>query len=174
MANCALEIIESELGRCTQDLLAFYSSEPEERFEVIASPASDVLREFVDCSSIGLTGEYFKLSVVILAPRSTIAQFCPIPNASTADWIGELANQLVGRLKNALIDYGHEGRLSLPVTLSGSCIQLWNETASPKSYVVRTARGQIIVRLEAEVQPDSVWEPCENSGTAAEGSMCLF
>ncbi len=99
---------------------------------------------------------------------------CPIPGASTADWIGELANQLVGRLKNALIEFGHSGQLSLPVTLSGSGLSLWHKTECPMTFFINTEAGRVILRLEAEVDADSVWAPSECVSTAAEGSMCLF
>ncbi len=174
MAESPLEIIERELIRCTQDLLAFYGTTPADEIDVRPSTMPDLLEETLHCSSIGLAGDEFKLSVVILAKSETIAPLCPIANASTADWIGELANQLVGRLKNALVDYGHTGQLSLPVIFSGSGLSLWDKTDCPMTFIVQTEAGRIIVRLEAEVDPSSVWVLTEADEAAAEGSMCLF
>ncbi len=174
MADSAFEIIQVELTKCAQSLLSFYTSIPEDEIVVQEARMPDCLEETMHCSSIGLAGDEFKLSIVILASSGTIAPMCPIPGASTADWIGELANQLVGRLKNALIEYGHSGQLSLPVTLSGSGLSLWNKTECPVTYFIHTKGGRVILRLEAEVNPDSVWELCDSPSAAAEGSMCLF
>lgn len=174
MAESAFEIIQRELIKCAQGLISFYTSIPEDDIAVEEAKMPDCLEETLHCSSIGLAGDEFKLSIVILAASHTIAPMCPIPGASTADWIGELANQLVGRLKNALIEYGHSGQLSLPVTLSGSGLSLWDKTLCPMTFFIHTQAGRVILRLEAEVQPESVWTPSECASAAAEGSMCFF
>lgn len=174
MAESAFEIIECELIKCAKSLISFYTSIPEDDIAVEEAKMPDCLEETMHCSSIGLAGDAFKLSIVILAASRTIAPMCPIPGASTADWIGELANQLVGRLKNALIEYGHSGQLSLPVTVSGSGLSLWDKTLCPMTFFIHTQAGRVILRLEAEVQPASVWTASECASAAAEGSMCLF
>ena len=174
MDHPAFEIIQCELKKCAQSLIAFYTSIPEDQIAVNEARMPDRLEETLLCSSIGLAGDQFKLSVVILATSQTIAPLCPMSGASTADWIGELANQLVGRLKNALIEYGHSGQLSLPSTLSGSGLSLWNKTDSPMTYFIETAAGRIILRLEAEVNASSEWTLSECTSAAAEGSMCFF
>ncbi len=98
MDHSAFEIIQCELKKCAQSLISFYSS-VSRRPDTSGSgsharPAGRDLALFVHW----LAGDQFKLSVVILASSQTIAPLCPMANASTADWIGELANQLVGRL----------------------------------------------------------------------------
>ena len=174
MAEAAVELIQCKLVQCIKCLLSFYSSLCEEQILVTALDKPDICEETLVCSTIGLIGDQFKLSVVILATSETIARFCPIKGASTTDWIGELANQLGGRLKNALIEFGNQGQLSLPVTLSGSSIRLWGETDAPVNFRVVTDLGEMIFRLEVEVEPGSVWELSQEPAVAAEGSMCLF
>ncbi len=150
-----MDIIQCELIKCIKSLLSCYSSLPEDQILVIALDKPDIHEERVVCSTIGLLGDQFKISLVILASDETVAHFCPIKGASTSDWIGELANQLGGRLKNALIEYGNEGQLSLPVTMSGLGISLWDETARPLNFRAVTNVGELIFRLEAEVEPES-------------------
>lgn len=174
MSDSATQIIERELAKCVQGLLSHYSTQAENEIAVELAPLPELNDDSLECSSISLTGEEFRLSIVLVAATATVTKLCPIKGASAADWIGEMANQLVGRLKNALIDYGHAGRLSLPVTLSCSSIRFWNETECPLHFIVRTSSGPLVLRLEAEIKPDSVWVFNEDTCAAAEGSMCLF
>lgn len=174
MPDSPFQIIETELVKCVKSLLSYYSSVPEDEIVVAPSSLADISQKTMLCSSIGLAGDEFKLSIVILASSATIQPLCPLPNPSTADWIGELANQLIGRMKNALITYGHSGQITLPVTVSGAGMTLYDETAHPATFCAHTAAGDLLVRLEALVDLQSVWEPTEDTSTAEEGSMCLF
>jgi hypothetical protein len=93
------------------------------------------------------------------------------------DWLGEAANQLLGRFKNKLVSYGGSVSVALPMILRGMRMQfvsvgadgLWTQTFDSDS-------GPICVWLDARMSDDLVLtlSTDPDAHSAAEGDMMLF
>jgi CheY-specific phosphatase CheX len=108
--------------------------------------------EVVYSGVMGFIGERVRGTLLLAAPKETILATAP-EDARPRDWVGELANQLVGRLKSKLMAHGVTVALSTPVVLSG--VRL---SPLPRSEVLpavfETTNGRVLVWLEVEVDPE--------------------
>jgi hypothetical protein len=67
-----------------------------------------------------------------------------------ADWVRELANQLLGRVKNRLSKFQVVLRTRLPTSMSGAALELHKRrTPSEMLYRFRALRGDILVVVDA-------------------------
>jgi hypothetical protein len=93
------------------------------------------------------------------------------------DWLGESANQLLGRLKNKLLDYGVAVGVALPTVLRGVRLEFLATAARPLwTYGFQSDAGWMCawldVRLPAEFVLTRTDDP-ELRGTP-EGELLLF
>ena len=66
-----------------------------------------------------------------------------------ADWARELANQLLGRIKNRFLQFSIKLQAGLPQNLDPKLLQEQMRTsASMRAYAGRTLRGDVLVTLE--------------------------
>jgi CheY-specific phosphatase CheX len=77
-------------------------------------------------ASIGFAGERLRGVLVLTAGRDLVAASRPTQfqhllsvDAELCDWMGELANQLLGRIKNRLLRYGIDFEMSIPAVVQG-------------------------------------------------------
>lgn len=120
---------------------------------------------------MGFVGERVRGTCLLAAPKDTILSTAP-QDARPRDWVGELANQLVGRLKSKLMAHGVTIALSTPVVLSG--VKL---SPLPRSEVLPsvfdTPNGRVLVWLEVEVDPEFTLGSLRPL-RAAEGEFLVF
>jgi hypothetical protein len=100
----------------------------------------------------------------------------PVPASSRGarDLLRELTNQLAGRIKNRLLNFALMLNIGVPTVLSGQAF----DRQRPKRetdviYSFRTLRGEIIVTLDLQIEPDGL----NYSGTsrvAKEGDFIPF
>ena len=74
---------------------------------------------------LGVTAEGLRATVAIQTSDQILQDTFPADldsdrDQKLQDWIGELSNQLLGRLKNKLIPYGCELTLGVPAVIQGS------------------------------------------------------
>ena len=90
------------------------------------------------------------------------------------DWTRELTNQLLGRIKNRLVQYQMALRTDTPSAIEGKSLELRRAGATPfVSIVFRTIRGDILVTLTGTID----YSKFSYSGavvTANEGDVILF
>ncbi len=91
------------------------------------------------------------------------------------DWLGELTNQLAGRIKNRLLRYDVVVNLALPMVLRGVSVQI----ARAKDVWVWSFRGPqegVSVWLDARFDESFALVPRNDPGSqsAAEGDLVLF
>jgi len=73
------------------------------------------------------------------------------------DWVREAANQLIGRLKNRLINFQVTLHVGLPTAMSGRALEVKHRTFDTISvYLFRTVRGKLVVTLEGDIQPQAL------------------
>lgn len=125
------------------------------------------------CGVIGLIGRGVRSSCMLAGHDALILASCPTGGGSR-DWVGELTNQLAGRVKAKLLRLGVEVALSTPVGLSGVALQpLPRGDLVPLCFEARG--GQVTVWVETEADDDFTLATYETpSAHHQEGEIVLF
>jgi chemotaxis phosphatase CheX-like protein len=104
---------------------------------------------------IGFSSQVLSGSLLIAMPNELLQHTLPAPDSSLADWGGELANQLLGRVKNLLLKYQVAINLSLPVVVTGGSFSLPAKTRPLTRYFSFVSEhGKMFVRMEMELRSD--------------------
>jgi CheY-specific phosphatase CheX len=149
------------------------------------SGAFDVTPDDHDVAgSIGFTGPEIRGAVLMTARKDVLARAWPPElrhrtptDRDVYDWSGELVNQLLGRVKNALVPYGLSLEQSTPTVVTG-----WHLHRAPAStnvarrYLFEAAGGSIAVYFDAVVgETFALAEtPRESLQPVVEGDVQLF
>ena len=125
---------------------------------------------------IGFTAEGLGGSVV-LAVNELVLEGCnPLENGPARDWIGELVNQFVGRIKNKLLAYDTPIYITTPVVFRGDRVVLETKEESSELAYVNTQGHNIAVWIDVDVDPG--FELLEKEGGAdssvPEGETLMF
>lgn len=122
---------------------------------------------------IGFVGPELRGTCLLVGNRLPIELSSPQKD-HTRDWVGELTNQLVGRLKRKFSGYGLEVALTTPVVLTGMHLRpIPRRELSPR--VFSTDSGSIMVWVEVEAEPGFALGPAVSSdSTSAEGDVLMF
>lgn len=90
------------------------------------------------------------------------------------DWIGELANQLAGRVKNQLWRFGLTYHFTPPIMLRGDRLAVAAQEAQLcVSYSCASGQCRVWASLEV-LRPVALAEPEEAEAGVAEGDLVLF
>ena len=93
---------------------------------------------------------------------------------SLADWHRELANQLIGRVKNRLLKFQLVLRPRLPSALSGAALELHRKrSAAEVLYRFRALRGDVLVVVDAPLER-AILAYSGELQIAREGDVILF
>lgn len=119
---------------------------------------------------IGCIGGGLRATCLIAANESLLHGSCPC-TCQPRDWIGEMANQLIGRLKMKLLEHGVDVTLTTPLAFSG--VQLTpSPRGSARPSLFSCATG--FVMLWVEVDAIENFEFGEPQPTAETGDLILF
>ena len=147
------------VSACCADLFAAYEL-PLERVDA-ASRRPEV------CAVLGTTGD---LQGTAILAASEACVFATNPVGDGRGWITELVNQLVGRMKNALLRHDIEIVISTPVVLRGDRLALVHG-----GEVFRSAAGEVCVWFDFEPRDGAAWRDIpDDAAAAAEGDLLLF
>jgi hypothetical protein len=115
MRNPENRPIDDLVFDCCRELFSAYELDvhPRSRSE-FPSP-----EELALCGVMGFGGKEMRGALVLAATREPLERTNPGGLTSQRDWICELANQLMGRVKNRLLSYQVEIHLATPAGLSG-------------------------------------------------------
>lgn len=175
------------LGECVRDafqeLLEFYGAatgSADASAPRHAPPAASF------AASLGFTADQLRGTLVLIAPESAIAKVLPPELAAgasspdaLADWVSELANQLVGRVKNKLLRYGVTVTLSVPSVFRAESLRCYPRKTSLSvgaTSIQLTARmAEFDAWFDVEVQSDVTFvERASISAPPSEGELVLF
>ncbi len=120
---------------------------------------------------MGFVGDSVRGTCLLAAPQGTVEAAAP-RNAGARDWVGELANQLVGRLKAKLMARGATIALSTPVVLRGVKLSPLPRT-DVEPVVFESTSGKVLVWLEVEID-DGFQLGEERALKASEGELLVF
>jgi len=105
-------------------------------------------------STIGFSSPTLSGSLLLAMPNAVLTHTLPTPDANLADWSGELANQLLGRLKNQLLNYEVAINLALPVVVFGAEFSLPTKTRRlTRLFSFVSEWGRMFIRTEMELSP---------------------
>jgi CheY-specific phosphatase CheX len=164
----------SEVRNQIQLLAATAAAELLKAYGVEATPAASgwvQTDELMYSGVMGFVGDGVRGTCLLAARSATVLAAAP-PDARPRDWVGELANQLVGRLKSKLLARNVSIAMTTPVVLSGVRIEPLPRT-HVEPAVFDTATGKVLVWLEVEVDRAFALET-ERPIAATEGDLLVF
>jgi hypothetical protein len=133
---------------CCRELFSSYELDvhPRDRSEF---PATEQLAV---CGVMGFGGKSMRGALVLATTKEPLVHTNPDAAGSQRDWVCELANQLLGRVKNRLLARGVELWLATPAGLSGENL---SPTASKlrAPQVFAAANGFVCVWIDCEYAP---------------------
>ena len=146
--------------------LDMHAREPGEAFEP---------ERFLLCGIIGFTAKQVKGALVLATTREPLDRTNPDAGPSHRDWICELANQLLGRVKNQMLSRGVEIFPSTPIALRGEHLSPVLEQ-SLVAELFTAERGVVCVWMDCEFAED--FELSDETACSvppiAEGEAVLF
>jgi hypothetical protein len=89
------------------------------------------------------------------------------------EWARELTNQLVGRVKNRLLQFGVTLQIGLPVVSDAQVEGRRERPAGLRVYTGRTVRGNVLLTLEG-MPEESELSYVGPEGVVAEGELIMF
>jgi len=167
------------LGQLVQDSVNGASVELFQGYEVeleyIGAKETDNANKSSRVGMIGFTGD---------AVRGTLAiHVCDALLDATGsnsdnrnDWIAELANQLLGRLKNKLLSYDVVIQLSTPVAVQGEGFKMSFKSALARQFSFKIDDKFVAIYFDGEYDETKEVELCEDTDSigAPEGEMMMF
>jgi len=104
------------------------------------------------CGVMGFAGSEMRGSVLLAGTEGPFSRSRPA-QGELRDWVGELTNQLVGRLKLQLLERGTRIALSTPVVLQGEHV-----APLPRRVLIPAAfagtEGTVLVWVDVETKAD--------------------
>lgn len=164
--DVAQAVTELLVGACI-DLFAAYQVDLAESGSRWATTNEPLLS-----GVIGFVGSRVRGTCLLASTEPPIAASCP-PGGRHRDWVGELTNQLMGRLKSKLVARELSVELSTPIVLSGVRIQPLPK-AKLEPTVLSGSFGSVLVWLEIETAPDFVLGRERQGLSGNEGDVLLF
>lgn len=125
---------------------------------------------------IGFVGRGFSGTLLILVPNEVfllLKQDGPRPFRA-ADWVRELTNQLLGRLKARLRPYQVTFRMGIPSSPRREEYErMWSRGESPAVYRFRTVREDVVVIVNGSIDVSALVY-AGNVKVPTEGDILLF
>ena len=132
-------------------------------------------------ATLGFTHTVIKGALIITVCRDLVIHSLPrqitVPDAGmVADWTGELANQLMGRIKKKFFNYGLDVTLSTPVVFGGRGLNRFpRQTAVCRTCCFGHGTGQLEVVFQADVGNGFEFVESALAGSVmTEGDVALF
>jgi len=180
MSNESADVIHE-----INELYAEASRELLEVYGLSAKPMVAPSRDAGMCSVLSATGEGIKLLSVLQPELRLLTALYPGDNSTLSreqieDWCGEINNQLVGRLKNKLLDRGCEVTLGLPSLVVGKELSTGRaRDASVEQLHFGTDGGSLWALHQIQLDPEFALQPLSssvaaNSDIMREGELSLF
>jgi hypothetical protein len=162
--------IDNLLFECCQELFSAYALDlhPRSRDDFPSAEALAV------CGVMGFGGKRMRGALVMAATREPLERTNPGGLTSQRDWVCELANQLMGRIKNRLLALDVEIFLATPAGLSGDNLSP-GKLRAPQVFAA--ANGFVCAWIDCEMNegfelPSGPFKTID--GAVAEGETLLF
>lgn len=164
------QIVDALVVRSTEELFAAYQVKVAEQVEPAEVPGDDILFAGV----IGFTGKNMRGTLVLAPTRTMLERSHQGENCEFRDWAGELANQLLGRIKNQLRRYGIDIEVTTPVIVKGQYLASVPRIDRKALHSFAASPGNVSVWFDAELAPGVVLVLREVPSGPREGEAVLF
>ena len=140
------EIIQNLTSEACLSLFSDYS------LPLQAAEQNDQPLDLLFCSVIGFSSEQMRGTLVLATTREPLGRTTPVQGGELREWIAELSNQLLGRVKRQLVDRGVELAISTPIVLRGERLHpMPSGEAAPLKFVCDG--GCVCVWMDAVLVP---------------------
>jgi CheY-specific phosphatase CheX len=147
-----------------------------------APQTSSAAKECSDMAGvIGFCAEQLSGTVVVTTTEEVVLSTLPegVSSPHSSDWLGELSNQLLGRLKNQLSEFGVVVQVSTPVVLVGPRLRVFGSALDGvRVYKFELAASEarpVTVMVELRAKDDLILERVANQvANALEGTELFF
>ncbi len=123
---------------------------------------------------VGFCDEFFRGSVALSSTNRIVESQFHVSSADAPDWLGEMCNQLVGRLKNKLSVFGLQPKLSTPTSVSGRLLKVCSLVGDACAVRIHWDGGDFTAQMALELDDELVLVAREELEPMTEGSMHLF
>lgn len=164
----------SDLNTCLADVVQQSCIALFSHYRVEIAPSeSQPSREVALCGIIGFTGDDLKGSVMLACSSEPLELARAGGDVSMRDWLAELTNQLIGRVKNRLLAFGTVIHCSIPVVVGGQRIA--PISSQPLGHLFTADGGIVSVWFDTVIRPGFLLSPLTDvPGLACEGEALLF
>lgn len=126
------------------------------------------------CGVVGFSGEQLRGTLLLATSSEPLGRTSPTTDASLREWIAELSNQLLGRIKNKLISRGVILHLSTPIVLRGQHLAPVSRTELAPLYFICDG-GCVCVWFDVDLSAGiDLSQIVEVEGALEEGTSELF
>lgn len=132
-------------------------------------------------SIIGFRGKTIRGGLAFVAPIDLIAELLPVPkdrehgDVQLRDWSAEIANQLVGRLKNKLSARSVNFDIGTAVCFTGKSIRLvFLPDAEGLSLTFQAGDAPVRIHLDCSISSEITGGDVEDLRIVPEGDVLLF
>lgn len=126
------------------------------------------------CGVVGFSGEQMRGTLLLATSKEPLGRTSPTTDASLREWIAELSNQLLGRIKNKLLARGVTLHLSTPIVLRGQHLAPLSR-AELVPFAFTCDGGYVCVWLDAEIKVGvDLSQEIDTAGLITEGTSTLF
>ena len=139
-----------------------------------AAEQDDRPLDLLFCAVIGFSSEQMRGTLVLATTREPLGRTSPVQGGELREWIAELSNQLLGRVKRQLVDRGVELAISTPIVLRGERLHpMPSKEAAPLKFVCEG--GCVCVWMDAVLVPGLDLSQVQTSEPGmGEGDAMLF
>jgi hypothetical protein len=170
MSNTSRQTIIDLFESAFKELIKSYSgAEP----ELVVGEAKTLPNS--SATIVGFGDIYFSGTAVLVGASDATSALADTAPSNPVDWLGELTNQLVGRLKNKLTIFGVLPAVGMPVPVSCPSLGLHSGDSEPLVWQAAWPGG--VLQMSLSLNIDSELELTAQQGMAAaapEGSLSLF
>lgn len=165
------DVIAGVVETCCQDLFAAHGVDLLFEFR-------ETFKREVDIGVTGVIG-FFSDEIrgnIALEPHDAIIE-ATRPSKRSSDWLGELSNQLMGRIVNKMRQYGVRAEMNTPVILRGQqFVTMVFRSPNVEMYQFKDSEGRpVVVYLDAEFDADhTVADPDDSDELLLEGQTLVF
>jgi hypothetical protein len=159
-------ILHSIVTRASVELFSAYKVHLTRRKELAPT------EETTFAATIGFTGASMRGALLLAPTETALARTYP-SGKQPHDWASELANQLLGRIKNRLVSYGVEICPSVPVAIKGRGLSIVARGDIPP-YLFDAQPGLVTVLFDVEMHHELILAPQDVTPCPTEGDTLLF
>ncbi|MEY4577805.1 MAG: hypothetical protein RL701_2508 [Pseudomonadota bacterium] len=125
------------------------------------------------CGVVGFSGEHMRGTLLLATSKEPLGRTSPTTDSSLREWIAELSNQLLGRIKNKFLPRGVTLHLSTPIVLRGQHIAPVSH-AELVPFAWQCDGGCVCVWFDAEYAPTLDLSQVAEEVGVEEGTSMLF